>query len=118
MNKPPEKGSDKSRDEFIKLIAAKEKLKLAARRGEQQSVWVGFIKYGTIGWSVALPTLAGVACGIWLDKNYPAPHSWTLSLMALGLFTGCAAAWHWVESEEMKIKKDDEKKKAEDKKYE
>lgn len=101
-------GEEKAREEFARQVGIKEERKIKARNDPQQNVWLGFVKYGVIGWSVAIPTLAGVACGVWLDRNYPATHSWTISLMALGLFLGCAAAWKWVESEGNKIKKDGE----------
>lgn len=29
--------------------------------------------FGIIGWAVAIPTLIGVAVGIWLDRHYPSP---------------------------------------------
>ena len=106
MNKETEKKLNNAREEFIKQVELKESRKLKSRQDTSQNVWLGFVKYGVIGWSVAIPTLAGVAAGLWLDKNYPCTHSWTLSLMALGLFTGCACAWRWMENEEIKIKKD------------
>ena len=112
MNKETGIKPDKTRDEFIKQVEIKENRKLRALEDPKQSVWMGFVKYGTIGWTVAIPMLIGIACGVWLDKNYPSTHSWTLSLMALGLFIGCAGAWRWVESEGMKIKKDSDEERG------
>jgi ATP synthase protein I len=51
---------------------------------------------GLIGWSVALPTLAGAILGIWLDQRHPQKFSWTLTLLLAGLLLGCFNAWHWV----------------------
>jgi ATP synthase protein I len=51
---------------------------------------------GLIGWSVAVPTLAGVALGVWLDKRHPGTFSWTLALLVAGLMIGCLNAWFWV----------------------
>jgi len=45
-----------------------------------------------------------VALGIWLDKNHPASHSWTLMLLAIGLGLGCFNAWHWVAKESREIR--------------
>ncbi len=115
MNKEPENKSRKAREDFIERVGTKEKIILDGRSGSNKNVWLGFAKYGFIGWAVAAPMLAGVAAGLWLDKNCPSSHSWTLSLMALGLFTGCACAWRWVEKEENKIKNESEARK-EDKK--
>ncbi len=99
---------EKGRDEFLRLVEEKEKRKLRAGKDLPQIVWLGLAKYGVIGWTVTVPTLAGVAAGIWLDRHYPCPHSWTLSLMALGLFAGCASVWYWMELEDEKMKKEKE----------
>ena len=56
-----------------------------------------------IGWSVAIPTLIGVAIGIWLDISYPGHISWTITFLFAGLAVGCANAWYWVERERKKI---------------
>jgi ATP synthase protein I len=58
---------------------------------------------GLIGWSVVLPTLAGAAFGMWLDKRHPGEHSWTLGLLVAGLVLGCFNAWHWVAKEEKEM---------------
>ena len=70
--------------------------KLKARRNNTHGVWFGLGMMGLIGWSVAIPTLLGAAAGIWLDKRYPGAHSWTLTLLVIGLVIGCVNAWHWV----------------------
>lgn len=59
--------------------------------------------FGLIGWSIVVPTLAGAALGVWLDRHHPQPFSWTLSFLVLGLFTGCLLAWQWVKGEHKEI---------------
>jgi ATP synthase protein I len=58
---------------------------------------------GIIGWSVTVPTLLGVALGIWLDNRHQGSHSWTLALLVAGLAIGCANAWYWVAKENKAI---------------
>ena len=89
---------------FIRQVGAKETRKLRAQRKAVQTVWLGFGMMGLVGWSVAVPTLLGTALGIWLDKRYPSVHSWTLSLLIIGLFVGCLSAWYWVAKEGKKIR--------------
>ena len=91
--------SNKSEAAFIRQVGAKETRKLRAQRKAVQTVWMGFGMMGLVGWSVAIPTLLGTALGIWLDKRYPGIHSWTLSLLMIGLFVGCLNAWYWVAKE-------------------
>jgi ATP synthase protein I len=76
-------------------IGAKAARKLKARHSTQ-GVWFGLGMMGLIGWSVVVPTLLGAALGIWLDKNHPGAHPWTLALMVVGLAIGCVNAWYWV----------------------
>ena len=63
---------------------------------------------GLIGWSVTIPTLLGVALGVWLDEHYPSAYSWTLMLMLIGLIIGCLNAWHWVFREEKALRDEQE----------
>jgi ATP synthase protein I len=70
----------------------------ATRRGER-SVWFGLGMFGLVGWSVAIPTVLGIALGVYLDARHPAGFSWTLTLLAVGVAVGCLNAWHWVEQE-------------------
>jgi ATP synthase protein I len=84
---------------FVRQIGTKIARKLRARRDGKQGVWFGLGMTGLIGWSVALPTLAGAMLGIWLDRRHPGGRSWTLMLLVAGLIIGCANAWHWVTQE-------------------
>lgn len=89
--------------------------KLKARRKVKPSVWLGLGMMGLIGWSVAIPTLLGAGLGVWLDQHFPDTHSWTLSLLVVGLTLGCMNAWHWIEKEDkaMRDEDDDEDEKEE-----
>jgi ATP synthase protein I len=66
--------------------------------------------FGLVGWSVAIPTVTGVLLGAFIDRHYPGVHSWTLSLLIVGLFIGCFNAWHWVAKEDKAIHDDEETK--------
>lgn len=70
------------------------RLKLRRRR---EGPWQDLATFGMVGWSVALPTVLGIALGAWIDRRWPSPNSWTLMLLALGLMVGCANAWWWVQ---------------------
>ncbi|QGM45516.1 F0F1 ATP synthase subunit [Methylocystis heyeri] len=87
-------------------VGAKASRKLKARRKGPHGVWYGLGMMGLIGWSVATPTVLGAALGLWLDRRYPSPHSWTLTLLIVGLILGCLSAWRWVAEEEKRIRDD------------
>jgi ATP synthase protein I len=71
-----------------------------ARSQEKRSVWFGLGMFGLIGWAVAIPTLLGIALGIWLDRHWPADRiSWAISLLFVGIILGCINAWRWVSRE-------------------
>jgi ATP synthase protein I len=85
--------------DFVRQVSAKADRKLRAQNDGQQSVWFGLGMSGLIGWSVAVPTVAGGLIGLWWDNHHPGAHSWTLMLLTIGLCVGCANAWHWVNQE-------------------
>ena len=88
-------------------MGAKAARKLKAQRSKQ-GVWFGLGMMGLIGWSVVVPTLLGVAFGIWLDNHHPGSHSWTLTLLVIGLVIGCLNAWQWVVKEEKEMREGQE----------
>jgi ATP synthase protein I len=89
-------------------VGVKAARKLRAQRHVTRTVWFGFGMMGLIGWSVAVPTLLGTAFGLWLDKHYPRPRSWTLMLLVVGLILGCVNAWYWVAKEDKAMRDEQE----------
>lgn len=102
----PQKSKTKLSWSFSEQIGRQERRKIQAQRGKSRSIWFGFAMFGLIGWSVAVPTLLGIALGIWIDKHYPSPRSWTLMLLMIGLIIGCLNAWYWVKKEQQAISSD------------
>ncbi len=96
---PTPEGSSGDSEKFKEEVEAKEERKLKARREERQKVWFGLGMFGLVGWSVAIPTLLGVALGVWIDATWPSRYSWTLMLLFVGIVIGCLNAWYWVQRE-------------------
>jgi ATP synthase protein I len=86
-----------------RTVAGQERRKLRARRHRTGGTWFGLGMYGLVGWSVVIPTLLGVALGLWLDRSWPSRYSWTLMLLGAGLLLGCWNAWYWVSLEQRAI---------------
>lgn len=80
-------------------IARKATRKEAAQRRHDESVWYGLGMFGLVGWAVAVPTLLGIALGLWLDARLASDRSWTLILLLAGAALGCLNAWYWVQRE-------------------
>ena len=91
---------------FIEKIKRKEKRKLRAQRKKGQAIWFGLGLFGVIGWSVMIPTLIGIAVGIWADRKWPGQISWTLTFLFAGIILGCLNAWYWVEKERKEIEEE------------
>jgi ATP synthase protein I len=98
----PETLNHPAETQLVAVVGAKAERKLKARQ-MHRSVWFGLGMIGMVGWSVATPTLAGLALGIWIDRRFPSRYSWTLMLLILGVMVGCASAWYWVERERRKL---------------
>jgi ATP synthase protein I len=99
MNAEKNKDKKLTDNNFIKEIVSKQNRKLKARQENQQSVWFGLGMLGLVGWSIAIPTIMGIAVGIWIDKTWPSRYSWTLMMLLFGLILGCLNAWFWVKRE-------------------
>jgi ATP synthase protein I len=87
MGKP-----ETSSDRMIREVGAKQSRMLRARAGDR-SFWSSIEILGVVGWSVTLPTLLGIAAGIFIDRRWPGRFSWTLMLLFAGLVFGCANVW-------------------------
>jgi ATP synthase protein I len=85
--------------DVTEIVGRKAQRKLRARRERRRGVWFGLGMFGLVGWAVALPTVAGVAIGLWLDARFPSRISWTLTLLFMGALLGSLNAWYWVKRE-------------------
>jgi ATP synthase protein I len=85
---------------FEQQVSEKATRKVQARQEGDRSIWAGLGLFGMVGWSVMVPMLLGIALGIWIDKRFPSPYSWTLMLLFVGLVLGCWSAWYWIQREQ------------------
>jgi ATP synthase protein I len=95
---PSEKRKNNPKD-FSEEVRSREERKIKARKEGDRGVWFGLGMFGLVGWSVSIPTLMGIAIGIWIDKTWPGPRSWTLMCLIIGVILGCINAWYWVKRE-------------------
>lgn len=70
-----------------------------ARRQRKQSAWSFLGTFGLVGWAVAIPTLAGLAFGLFLDDVTNTKTSFTVTFLVVGVVVGCVAAWYWITEE-------------------
>jgi ATP synthase protein I len=70
-----------------------------ARKKRSESAWYGLGMFGMVGWAVAVPVVAGIAIGVWIDSRWPGETSWTLALLLAGVALGCLNAWYWIQRE-------------------
>jgi len=99
---------DRQEVDFGERVASREKRKVRARQRRDRGIWFGLGMFGIVGWSVAIPTLIGLAAGIWIDANLPSRFSWTLMGLLVGLLVGCLNAWYWLNSEGQREDEDEE----------
>ncbi len=110
-NEPRVHDHEKLQAQFEKTVGEQAAREIHTRRASEQSIWFGLGAFGIIGWAIAVPMLAGLAIGIWLDQQLDSRISWTLTLLLVGLVIGCASAWFWIARERREI---DEEKRDQD----
>jgi ATP synthase protein I len=86
-------------EEIVRKIDRDVARKLKARSEGRKGVWFGFGMFGLVGWSIAVPSMLGLALGIWVDAHYPSRASWTLTCLIIGVALGCFNAWYWIRQE-------------------
>lgn len=100
INNNSKEQKQNTEDQLLKKVGKREARKLKARSERRYSALVkGLRMTGLVGWTVATPTLIGVALGKWLDNALPQRFSWTLTLLMVGLILGCFHAWYWLRRE-------------------
>lgn len=70
-----------------------------ARRAGETNVWSWMGTFGLVGWTVTVPTLLGVALGIFIDNRVDSSISFTITLLVVGAAAGVTMAWYWIRRE-------------------
>ena len=83
---------------FQRQIVRKSDRKIKARK-EASNIWSGLRMFGMVGWSVAIPSVLGIALGVWIDRHTNSQYSWTLMFLFIGVALGCFNAWYWISKE-------------------
>jgi ATP synthase protein I len=55
--------------------------------------------FGLVGWTVAVPTLLGLAFGAFLDGRIDSSVSFTITFLVVGAAIGASMAWYWIRRE-------------------
>ncbi len=92
--------------EMERELEKKERRRLHRKRRKERS-WFGLGMLGLVGWAFAIPMLAVLGIGIWLDTRYETQYSWSLMGVFVGAAVGGLNAWYWVRHEERSVEEDE-----------
>ena len=84
------------KEAFAKQVRHRRELHDEHVRDGDSSFWQSVGMMGTIGWSVAVPTVLGVLLGRWVDGYLDSAHVFLVFFMLAGLITGCVTAWRMI----------------------
>lgn len=84
-----------SEEELLEKIK-KDSAKKSRAQKEGSEIMFGLGLFGIVGWSIAVPTVLGIALGVFLDKRFPQNFSWTITLLFAGVIVGALITWHWL----------------------
>lgn len=91
---------DRARAEALRRTVLRKTIRRErARRRRSESPWTWLGTFGLVGWTVVVPTLLGLAAGIFVDNRVDSAVSFTITFLVVGAAVGLAMAWHWVRRE-------------------
>lgn len=85
-----------SDEELARRLAHEAERKARKRSEKREGLWFAVGTFGIVGWSVSVPTLLGLALGVWLDHRFGTRTQWTVAMLLAGITLGCLNAWYWV----------------------
>lgn len=80
-------------DRLLEAARTRQERRQRWKREGERSMGQNMAMIGALGWTIVLPTLAGVFFGRWLDRSFDSGVFWTLGLLTAGLAAGCGMAW-------------------------
>jgi ATP synthase protein I len=90
-----DKKKQSSEEEFLEKIKKDSEEKIKSQ-DEGKKVMFGLGMFGLVGWSIAIPTIMGIAFGLFLDKRFTQSFSWTITFLFVGVILGSFNAWRWL----------------------
>ena len=97
-NEPDQEDRDRA-DELRRIVLHKSVRRARARRRGSANIWSFMGMFGLVGWTVAIPTLLGLALGVYLDGRIDSSVSFTITFLIVGVAIGISMAWYWVRRE-------------------
>ncbi|HCU08274.1 MAG TPA: ATP synthase subunit [Clostridiales bacterium] len=94
-------------EELLKQIKKDSAKKMKAKE-EGSEIMFGLGLFGIVGWSIAVPTVLGIALGVFLDKRFTQSFSWTITLLFAGVILGSFNAWRWIREKSEEEEEDEE----------
>lgn len=97
-----DEGLDEARehaDALRRIVLRKSIQRERARRTGSATIWSWMGTFGLVGWTVAVPTLLGVALGVFLDGRTGGSISFTITFLVVGAAVGVTMAWYWIRRE-------------------
>ena len=95
MTEPADQRQDAKRPDARRSLE-RDVGRLKRREPSGSSFWRSLSVLGTVGWSIALPAVAGVWLGHWLDLRWASGVRFTLMLLVAGVMLGSIIAWRVV----------------------
>jgi len=95
----PDQEASARADELRRIVLHKSVRRARARQRGSTNIWSYMGMFGLVGWTVAVPTLLGLALGIFLDGRIDSSVSFTITFLVVGVATGISMAWYWVRRE-------------------
>jgi ATP synthase protein I len=89
----------KDQERLQQAVRTRQERRESWRREGERSLGRNLAMIGALGWTIVLPTLAGIFAGRWLDRSFASGVFWTLGLLVAGLVIGCTLAWKRMHSE-------------------
>lgn len=77
---------------------------------KETNIWQSLGQVWDLAWVTVVPMILGLFLGRYLDHNYPAGLSWTLSLLVFGSFMGFYNLYDSLMKESKKLEKKDKNK--------
>lgn len=90
-----DKKKPSAEEELLEKIE-KDSIKKIKAKEEGSEIMFGLGLFGIVGWSIAIPTVLGIALGVFLDKRFTHSFSWTITFLFAGVILGSFNAWRWI----------------------